>query len=82
MNLRVNATGGEQTMTSAQFRAARKALGLTQSEIARKLDKLRPVTVRTISRWETGQRVPAYAERAITLRLSKTETGATKNAST
>lgn len=41
-------------MTPAEIKALRERFGLTQAELAQKLD----VALSTVSRWESGQRKP------------------------
>jgi transcriptional regulator with XRE-family HTH domain len=49
-------------MTREDLQLKRKALGLTQEQLARELD----VTVLTVSRWERGvYRVPRHIELAV-----------------
>jgi len=46
-------------MTPAEFRAARKTLGLTQAQCATALRMTGSRSVQTISEWETGRRAPS-----------------------
>jgi len=49
-------------MTPAEFRAARAALGLSQRELAERLE----VTIRALQMWEAGERaVPGPARVAL-----------------
>ena len=43
-------------MTPAEFRAARLALGLTQTEMGQRLGGERPYALRTVQSWESGER--------------------------
>lgn len=54
-------------MTGEEFRAARLALGLTQAELAQKIES----DVRTVRRWENGERyIPGPARVALRLLAS------------
>lgn len=60
-------------MTQAEFHAARKRLGLTQTQLAETL-KLGKGGRRTIGRWESGERpISGPAAVAITLMLRESE---------
>ena len=49
-------------MTKRQFRKLRNSIGLSQTKLAREMG----VTLRTVSRWETGEfPIPRIAELAL-----------------
>lgn len=59
-------------MTPSEFRQAREALGLTQSELARALKMTGRDSARTIRKWENGNPPPpGPAQVAIELLLEK-----------
>ena len=65
-------------MTSAEFRATRQALGLTQAELAANLGMTQPM----VSRIERGERQPTVQQGAAILLLAelmKKENGQGKN---
>ncbi len=64
------------TMTPAQFKAARDALGLTQEQLAKAIG----VERNTVSRWECGES-PISIMVMLTMRLL-TQTKQTRDAST
>jgi putative transcriptional regulator len=54
-------------MAPEEIKALRERLGFTQEELAQKLG----VSVRTVSRWETGDKSPSRLARAQLERLTR-----------